>query len=45
MCVDENFADASMRMQAKYHDFREVMKVPGAQILPVVSPGQLQGDH
>ena len=29
VCFDENFADASMRKQAKYHDFRETVKAAG----------------
>ena len=29
VCFDENFADASMRKQAKYHDLREAVKTAG----------------
>ena len=29
VCFDENFADASMRKQAKYHDLREVVEIAG----------------
>ena len=29
VCFDENFADASMRKQAKYHDLREAVKAAG----------------
>ena len=29
VCFDENFADASMRKQVKYHDVREAVKTAG----------------